>query len=107
MVVGHAKLVEAASGASVTIVDALPEFTLVRTGKHRAVLLRLMFEDRFDLERELALGHRHQNIGLIERPLLPGTAIEPDNRPVRLRHARDCLPNDPETDAVRAMWVGK
>ena len=61
--------------------DALPELALVvAAGEGRGVLLRLVLEDRLDLEPQLFLRQRHEPRGFVDRPLLPRAAIEPDFR---------------------------
>src|ERR1041384_3586667 len=70
--------VEGLSGVLVPGFDALPEFAIVQPGKWRGVFLRLVLEDRLDLDGELFLGERYQPGRFGHRPLLPGPAIEPD-----------------------------
>src|SRR4030095_16992654 len=90
----------------VPLLHPLPELALVHTGIGGAVLLALMLEDRADLEPELLLGHRHQEVRLGDRPLLPGAAVEPllGRPPVVARErARYCL----VAHAVRAVRIGE
>ena len=64
----------------VALLDALPELAVVLTREGRRVLLRLVLEDRLDLEPQLLLRQRHEHVGLGDRPLLPRAAVEPDLR---------------------------
>ena len=95
-----------ARGRLVALLDALPELALVDAGERRAILLALVLEDRADLEPQLLLRHRHQEVGLGHRPLLPRAAVEPDLRrlaAVALERALDRL----LAHAVRAVRVGE
>ena len=70
-VLRQAELVEQVGGVLVARVDALPEFAVVLAGEGRRVLLRLVLEDRLDLEPQLFLRHRYEPRGLGDAPLLP------------------------------------
>ena len=92
-------------GSGIPIVDALPELALVRAGKHGAVFLRLVFENGLLLQRQFEFGHRHENVSLLQRPLLPRTAVQPHNRAALLWQPLHRRLDNPQTDAVRAVRI--
>src|ERR671935_1636284 len=77
-VLGEPEPVERRRGLLVPVLDALPELAVVVAGEGGRVLLRLVLEDRLDLEPQLLLRHRHEPRRLRHRPLLPRAAVEPD-----------------------------
>src|SRR5215813_412457 len=80
-ILSQSKTIELRGRSLVARFDTLPELPLIITaGEGRRVLLRLMLEDRLDLEAELFLRQRHQKRRLVDRPFLPCTAVEPDLR---------------------------
>src|SRR5262249_21306732 len=76
-VLGQAQAVDERGGGLVAFLHALPELALVDAREGRSVLLALVLEDRADLEPQLLLGQRHQDVRLGDRPFLPGAAVEP------------------------------
>src|SRR5690606_10818986 len=78
VVFGQAEPIHARCGRGVALLDALPELSVIVAREGRAVLLALVLEDREDLEAQLVLRERHQDVRLADRPLLPGTAVVPD-----------------------------
>src|SRR5438552_4657890 len=71
-VLGQPEPVELGRRALVPRLDSLPELALVvAAGEGRRILLRLVLEDRLDLEAQLFLRQRDQPAGFVNRPLLP------------------------------------
>src|SRR5215218_317959 len=80
-VFGEAEAVELLRRPLVARLHPLPELPLVvAAGEGRRVLLRLVLEDRLDLESQLLLRQRHQPGRLVDRPLRPRAAVEPHVR---------------------------
>src|SRR5690242_16918648 len=80
-VLGQPEAIELRGCTFVPCFDALPELALVVAAREgRRVLLRLMLEDRLNLESQFLLRERHEPGCVVDRPLLPGAAIEPDLR---------------------------
>src|SRR5438552_15992368 len=48
---------------AIALFHPLPELALIHARERRAILLALVFEDGADLEPQLFLGERHQQIG--------------------------------------------
>ncbi len=79
MVKWKAQAVEFTGCCGIAIGDTLPELPLIRPREHSSVLLGLMLKDRFEFQSKFVLTHGDQNIGFIQRPLLPRTTIEPND----------------------------
>ena len=56
-------------GVGIALLGAFPKLTLVGAGKERAILLRLMLEDRGALARHFVGRERHGHFGLLDVPL--------------------------------------
>src|SRR5437762_905868 len=74
----EAELVICRRGLPVAVFGALPELAVVVTGKQRAVLLAFVLEDGDALARQLIGRERDGHLDLVDAPLLPRAAIEPD-----------------------------
>src|SRR5687767_6686658 len=77
---GQAEAVEDRCRFHVARFDTLPELTIVESGEGRRVFLRLVLEDRLDLELQLILRQRHEPGRFGDRPLLPRATVQPDLR---------------------------
>src|SRR5207249_3182056 len=78
VVLRQAQLVDDRGGAPVALLDALPELAVVDARERRPILLALMLEDRADLEPQLLLRERDQQVGFGHRPFLPRATVIPD-----------------------------
>src|SRR5213593_1729130 len=98
-VLGKTEAIELRRRALVARFDTLPELALVvAAGEGRRVFLRLVLEDRLDLESELFLRERHEPRRLVNRPFLPGAPIKPRLRP---KAGNAALASIRRVDAVR------
>src|SRR6202171_6064775 len=96
--------IHALRGASVPLLDSLPELAVLLPRKRRAILLTLMLEDRHLLRPQLVFGERDKHVGLGDLPLLPRAAIVPHlGRPTRVFGERAL--NGFETHPVSAVRV--
>src|SRR5262245_40919782 len=102
-VLGGPEPIELCRRSLVARFHALPEFALVVPAREgRRILLRLVLEDRLDLETKLFLRERNEPRRLVHRPFLPRAAVQPYiGQPMtsarRLRRVR------PEP-GLRALW---
>src|SRR5207247_9201750 len=79
LVLRQAELVVLLGGVAVAVLGALPEFPRVAgAGQQGLVLLALVLEDGHALAEQLVGAERHGHLDLVDSPLLPGAAVEPD-----------------------------
>src|SRR2546429_5242463 len=77
-VLRQAELVVEVGGFAVALFCALPELAVVGAGEERFVLLALVLENGDALALHFLGRERDGHLGLVDAPLLPRAAIEPD-----------------------------
>src|SRR5437763_1055091 len=76
---GQSQRVVRFSGVAVTVFSTLPKLPAVgAAGKHGAILLALMPENRVFLAFQVARTKRYDPLDLVRLPFFPGAAVKPD-----------------------------
>src|SRR4051794_8238651 len=78
LILGEPELIVGLSGLAVPLFGALPELAVVGAGEERFVLLTFVLEDRDALALHFLGRKRHGHFDLVDAPLLPRAAVEPD-----------------------------
>ena len=94
--------------AAAAVLGALPEFAAVFAEEERLVFLRLVAENRAAAAEHFVRAERHGEVDLVERPVGPGAAVEPEfggGEPRGLRGGGEGIAEHVETEAVGAVRI--